>query len=86
MQQRTQGGLISRFPNQVRLLPLVAGAAGFACLLANRSLSKVAPVMDASSPQSRVDILIIGLAACLALSGFQWLSVKPAVRMPVRPC
>jgi hypothetical protein len=46
-------------------------------LLINRLLSKVAPFLDGGSSQSRVDVLVIALAATLALTGFQWLALKP---------
>jgi Cofactor assembly of complex C subunit B, CCB2/CCB4 len=54
-------------------------------LLINRSVSGVAPVVDASSGQSRVDVLVIALAATLALTGFQWLALKPVERKRVPP-
>lgn len=38
---------------------------------------QVAPVVDASSSQSRADVLIIGLSAVLVLTGLQWLSLRP---------
>lgn len=41
----------------LRALPLYAGAAGVVSLLANRALSGIAPVVDASSSQSRADVL-----------------------------
>ena len=45
----------------LRLLPVVAGGTGFLALLVNRVTSGVAPVVDASSSQSRVDVLVIAL-------------------------
>ncbi len=33
--------------------------------------------MDASSAQSRADVLVIGLSAVLVLTGLQWVSLKP---------
>ena len=68
----------------LRLLPLAAGGTGFLALLVNRVTSGVAPVVDASSSQSRVDVLVIALAATLALTGFQWLALKPVQRTRVR--
>ena len=38
---------------------------------------QVAPVVDASSSQSRADVVIIGLSAVLVLTGLQWLSLRP---------
>lgn len=69
--------LVSRFPEFFRSLPLLGGGLGFAALLINRLLSKVAPFLDGGSSQSRVEILVIALAATLALTGFQWIALKP---------
>lgn len=69
--------LVSRFPEFFRSLPLIGGGVGFTALLLNRLLSKVAPFLDGGSSQSRVDVLVIALAATLALTGFQWLALKP---------
>lgn len=69
--------LVSRFPGFFRGLPLIAGGLGFGALLLNRLLSKAAPFLDGGSSQSRVDVLVIALAATLALTGFQWLALKP---------
>lgn len=38
---------------------------------------QVAPVVDASSSQSRTDVLGIVMSAVLLLTGLQWLSLKP---------
>jgi hypothetical protein len=38
---------------------------------------QIAPVVDASSSQSRADVLAIGLSAVLLLTGLQWLSLAP---------
>jgi hypothetical protein len=61
----------------VRLVPLVAGGAGIAAVLVNRVVSGVAPVVSASSSQSRADVLIIVMSAVLLLTGLQWLSLRP---------
>jgi uncharacterized membrane protein len=37
---------------------------------------QIAPVVDASSSQSRADVLGIFLSAVLLLTGLQWLSLK----------
>ena len=43
-----------------------------------------APVVDASSGQSRTDVLAIFMSAILLLTGLQWLSLKPREMKPVR--
>jgi hypothetical protein len=62
--------------DQVRASPLVVGGVSVALLLLNRLLSGVAPVADASSAQSRADVLCLGMAGTLVLTGLQWLAVK----------
>ena len=61
----------------VRASPLVVGGVSVATLLLNRILSGVAPVADASSGQSRADVLCLGMAGTLVLTGLQWLALKP---------
>ena len=39
--------------------------------------------LDASSAESRTDLLIIVLSAVLLLTGLQWLALKPVVKEPV---
>eukprot|EP00878_Enallax_costatus_P009874 GHUV01010311.1.p1 GENE.GHUV01010311.1~~GHUV01010311.1.p1 ORF type:complete len:311 (+),score=99.09 GHUV01010311.1:286-1218(+) len=68
---------VARNQNFVRSVPLWAGGLGFVSLLANRTLSGIAPVVDASSSQSRADVLGILLSAVLLLTGLQWLALKP---------
>ena len=46
---------------------------------------QIAPVVDASSSQSRADVLVIGLSAVLVLTGLQWLSVRPKPLTSVEP-
>ncbi|GLC40788.1 hypothetical protein PLESTB_000022600 [Pleodorina starrii] len=70
-------GLVARNAEFFRALPLYAGGLGVASLLLNRALSGIAPVVDASSSQSRADVLGIVLSAVLLLTGLQWLSLKP---------
>ena len=60
----------------VRASPLVVGGVSVATLLLNRILSGVAPVADASSGQSRADVLCLGMAGTLVLTGLQWLALK----------
>jgi hypothetical protein len=43
--------------------------------------TQIAPVVSASSAQSRGDVLVIVMSAVLVLTGLQWLSLKP--REPV---
>lgn len=52
-----------------RGLPLWSGGVGFISILANRALSEVEPVVDASSSQSRADVLAIVMSAVLLLTG-----------------
>lgn len=40
---------------------------------------QIAPVVDASSSQSRADVLGILLSAVLLLTGLQWIALKPKV-------
>ena len=55
---------------------MVVGGVSVATLLLNRILSGVAPVADASSGQSRADVLCLGMAGTLVLTGLQWLALK----------
>ena len=53
------------------------------CLTHNACmLLQIAPVVDASSAQSRADVLAIGLSAVVLLIGLQWISLTP--RTPVQ--
>lgn len=76
-QADAQDGFIASNQDFFRSLPVVGAGIGFAALLANRYWSDVAPFVDASSSQSRVDVVVISMAATLALTGFQWLVLKP---------
>lgn len=42
----------------------------------NRAFSGIAAVADASSSQSRTDVICLALATCLVLTGLQWASLK----------
>ena len=44
---------------------------------------QVAPVVDASSPQSRADVVVILLSAVLTQTGLQWFSLRPVEKEPV---
>lgn len=46
---------------------------------------QIAPVVTASSSQSRTDVLVIVLSAVLLLTGLQWLSLKPKTPVRVEP-
>ncbi|GLI68176.1 hypothetical protein VaNZ11_012516 [Volvox africanus] len=70
-------GLVARNAELFRALPLYTGGMGVASLLLNRNFSGIAPVVDASSSQSRADVIGIVLSAVLLLTGLQWLSLKP---------
>jgi hypothetical protein len=78
-------GLVAQNADLFRALPLYAGGVGVASLLLNRALSGIAPVVDASSSQSRADVLGIVLSAVLLLTGLQWLSLK-VTRPPRMAC
>lgn len=61
----------------LRALPLAAGGLGVGSVLLNRLIFGIAPVVDASSSQSRTDVLVIIMSAALLLTGLSWLSLKP---------
>jgi hypothetical protein len=52
----------------VRTAPVYAGAAGIASLLLNRVLSGGALVTDASSTQSRADVVVLAMATAVLLT------------------
>jgi hypothetical protein len=83
LQDLQKPSFVAQYAEQLRLVPLAAGACGFILLLVNRFGSGAMPVLDAGSSQSRVDVLIIILAATLALNGLQWLALTPAKRTTV---
>ena len=56
-----------------------------ACEAACVTCMQIAPVVDASSAQSRADVLAIGLSAVLLLQGLQWLSLAPKPVTAVPP-
>ncbi|XP_071688648.1 protein COFACTOR ASSEMBLY OF COMPLEX C SUBUNIT B CCB4, chloroplastic [Rutidosis leptorrhynchoides] len=61
----------------VRSLPIYVGGISLLGVLFNRTISGIAPVADASSSQSRADLLTIGLAVTNILAGLVWLSIRP---------
>eukprot|EP00250_Pteridium_aquilinum_P003101 c13432_g1_i1 orf=300-1220(-) len=69
----------------VRVAPALLGGSSFLLVLLNRTLSGIAPVADASSAQSRADVIALVLAATVVLTGLVWISVKPRKLIPVEP-
>ncbi|XP_072996043.1 protein COFACTOR ASSEMBLY OF COMPLEX C SUBUNIT B CCB4, chloroplastic isoform X1 [Typha latifolia] len=69
----------------VRSLPIFAGGVSLLAVLVNRAFSGIAPVADASSSQSRADILTLSLAVTDLLTGLVWLSIRPKLISPVVP-
>ena len=51
-----------------------------------RVLLQIASVVDASSAQSRADVLAIGLSAVALLTGLQWVSLTPRKPVQARLC
>ncbi|GJY33460.1 protein cofactor assembly of complex C subunit B CCB4, chloroplastic isoform X1 [Tanacetum coccineum] len=68
---------VSNNDDSVRSLPIYVGGISLLAVLFNRTLSGIAPVADASSSQSRADLLTIGLAVTNILAGLVWLSIRP---------
>lgn len=69
----------------VRSLPIYVGGASLLAVLFNRTVSGIAPVADASSSQSRADLLAISLAVTNILTGLVWLSIRPKSITVVNP-
>ncbi|KAH9773567.1 protein COFACTOR ASSEMBLY OF COMPLEX C SUBUNIT B CCB4 [Citrus sinensis] len=69
----------------VRSLPIYVGGASLLAVLFNRTVSGIAPVADASSSQSRADLLAISLAVTSILTGLVWLSIRPKSITVVNP-
>ncbi|XP_010907612.1 protein COFACTOR ASSEMBLY OF COMPLEX C SUBUNIT B CCB4, chloroplastic isoform X1 [Elaeis guineensis] len=69
----------------VRSLPIFVGGLALLAVLLNRTFSGISPVADASSSQSRADILTLALAVTNLLSGLVWLSIRPKYISPVVP-
>ncbi|KAH7443202.1 hypothetical protein KP509_02G025500 [Ceratopteris richardii] len=68
----------------VRVAPTIFGGCSFLLVIANRTFSGIPPVADASSAQSRADVVALLLAATVVLTGLVWLSVKPRKPIPVK--
>uniref|UniRef100_A0A0E0DJ84 CCB4 n=2 Tax=Oryza meridionalis TaxID=40149 RepID=A0A0E0DJ84_9ORYZ len=69
----------------VRGLPILVGGASLLAVLLNRAVSGIAAVSDASSSQSRADILTLALSVTDILAGLVWLSIRPKSISPVVP-
>ncbi|KAJ0038098.1 hypothetical protein Pint_23101 [Pistacia integerrima] len=69
----------------VRSLPIYVGGVSLLAVLFNRTVSDIAPVADASSSQSRADLLTIALAVTNILTGLVWLSIRPKSITAVNP-
>ncbi|XP_017700384.2 protein COFACTOR ASSEMBLY OF COMPLEX C SUBUNIT B CCB4, chloroplastic-like isoform X2 [Phoenix dactylifera] len=79
------GDWVSNNDGFVRSLPIFVGGLSLLAVLLNRAFSGIAPVTDASSSQSRADILTLALAVTNLLSGLVWLSIRPKYISPVVP-
>ncbi|MQL84111.1 hypothetical protein Taro_016604 [Colocasia esculenta] len=76
---------VSNNDGVARSLPIYVGAVALLAVLLNRALSGIAPVADASSSQSRADILSLALAVTDILAGLVWLSIRPKYISPEVP-
>ncbi|KAJ4761277.1 cofactor assembly of complex C [Rhynchospora pubera] len=79
------GEWVSKNDGLVRILPISVGGVSLVAVLLNRAFSGIAPVADASSSQSRADILTLSLAVTDILAGLVWLSIRPKYISPVAP-
>lgn len=86
---RRRGGWVadwvSRNDDGARTLPIYVGGGSLLAVLVNRAVSGIAPVADASSSQSRADLLTLSLAVTNILAGLVWLSIKPKTISVVNP-
>ncbi|VAH53146.1 unnamed protein product [Triticum turgidum subsp. durum] len=87
MQQRQEwvGDWVRSNDTLVRALPILVGGASLLAVLLNRAVSGIAAVSDASSSQSRADILTLALSVTDILAGLVWLSIRPKTISPVAP-
>ncbi|CAN4075639.1 unnamed protein product [Withania somnifera] len=76
---------VSNNDDFVRSMPIYVGGFSLLAVLFNRTLSGIAPVADASSSQSRADLLTLGLAVTNILNGLVWLSIRPKSISVVNP-
>lgn len=70
--------------NVIRTSPIYVGGLSLAAVLLNRTLSGISPIADASSSQSRADVLTLALAVTIVLTGLVWISIQPKYSSPVR--
>ena len=56
-----------------------------AAVTPHRCQLQIAPVVDASSAQSRADVVLIAMSAVLLLTGLQWAALTPREAEPVEP-
>ncbi|XP_009764076.1 protein COFACTOR ASSEMBLY OF COMPLEX C SUBUNIT B CCB4, chloroplastic isoform X2 [Nicotiana sylvestris] len=76
---------VSKNDDFVRSLPIYVGGLSLLAVLFNRTVSGIAPVSNASSSQSRADLLTLGLAVTNILNGLVWLSIRPKTISVVNP-
>ncbi|CAA6669657.1 unnamed protein product [Spirodela intermedia] len=76
---------VSNNDEVARSLPIYVGGFALLAVLLNRAFSGIAPVADASSSQSRADILSLSLAVTDLLAGLVWLSIRPKYISPEVP-
>ncbi|XP_059655965.1 protein COFACTOR ASSEMBLY OF COMPLEX C SUBUNIT B CCB4, chloroplastic [Cornus florida] len=76
---------VSKNDDAVRSLPIYVGGFSLLAVLFNRTVSGIALVSDASSSQSRADLLTLGLAVTNILAGLVWLSIRPKSISVVSP-
>ncbi|KAI8527660.1 hypothetical protein RHMOL_Rhmol12G0093100 [Rhododendron molle] len=76
---------VSRNDDAVLSLPIYIGAVSLLADLVNCGISGIAPVADASSSQSRADLLTVGLAVTNILAGLVWLSIRPKTIVAISP-
>uniref|UniRef100_A0A7N0TRC5 Protein COFACTOR ASSEMBLY OF COMPLEX C SUBUNIT B CCB4, chloroplastic n=1 Tax=Kalanchoe fedtschenkoi TaxID=63787 RepID=A0A7N0TRC5_KALFE len=76
---------VEKNDDAVRSLPIYVGGGSLLAVLVNRAVSGIAPVADASSSQSRADLLTLGLAVTNILAGLVWLSIRPKAISVVDP-
>ncbi|CAM6029644.1 unnamed protein product [Sphagnum balticum] len=77
-------GWVQKNDAVVRNVPLVLGSLSMLGILINRSVSGVALVADASSAQSRADVLVLALATTALLQGLVWKSIQPRAVISVQ--
>ena len=63
---------VSKNDDVVCTLPIYVGGFSLLAVLFNRAVSGIAPVADASSSQSRADLLTLGLVVTNILAGLVW--------------